>query len=73
MAIIIVAAPFITGFLAHYELFFEYRIMLTIHMITGEIMLATIPFTRLSHMFFFWLIRTHIGSEFGAVRHSRDY
>ncbi len=73
LAIALVALPFITGFLAHYELLIEYKTMLTIHMITGEIMLATIPFTRLSHMFFFWLTRAHTGSEFGAVRHSRDY
>lgn len=73
LAIALVALPFITGFLAHYELLIEYKTMLTIHMITGEIMLAMIPFTRLSHMFFFWLTRAHTGSEFGAVRHSRDY
>lgn len=73
LAIALVAGPFITGFLAHYELLLEYKLMLTMHMITGEIMLIAIPFTRLSHMFFFWLIRAHTGSEFGAVRHSKDY
>jgi nitrate reductase gamma subunit len=73
LAIALVAAPFITGFLAHYELLLDYKLMLTIHMITGEIMLISIPFTRLSHMFFFWLTRAHTGSEFGAVRHSKDY
>lgn len=69
----IVALPFITGFFAHHELLLEYKIMLTIHMLSGELMLITIPFTKLSHMFMFFLIRAHTGSEFGAVRHSRDY
>lgn len=69
----LVALPFITGFLAHHELLLEYKIMLTIHMFTGEIMLIAIPFTRLNHMFMFFLTRAHTGSEFGAVRHSRDY
>ncbi len=73
IVIILVALPFITGFLAHHELLLEYKIMLTIHMISGEIMLIAIPFTRLSHMFMFFLTRAHTGSEFGAVRHSRDY
>lgn len=73
LAIVIVASTFITGFFARYELLLEYKVMLTIHMIMGEIMLATIPFTRLSHIFMFFLTRAHTGSEFGAVRHSRDY
>ncbi|MCS7203671.1 MAG: nitrate reductase [Thermodesulfovibrio sp.] len=73
IALIIVALPFITGFLAHHELLVEYKIMLTIHMLSGELMLIAIPFTKLSHMFIFFLTRAHTGSEFGAVRHSKDY
>lgn len=68
----IVAAPFITGFLAYHQLF-SYKFMLILHILSGEIMLATIPFTRLSHMLFFPLNRAYIGSEFGAIRHVRDY
>lgn len=73
LALIIVLLPFLTGFLASYELLLEYKIMLVIHFISGEIMLILIPFTRLNHMFLFWLTRAHTGSEFGAVRHSKDY
>ncbi|HHW20289.1 TmcC family electron transfer complex membrane anchor subunit [Thermodesulfovibrio thiophilus] len=73
IALTVVLMTFLTGFLAHNELLLEPRVMLTIHFITGEIMLMSIPFTRLSHMFFFWLTRAHTGSEFGAVRHSKDY
>ena len=69
----IAAAPFITGFLAFHQLLFDYRLMVMLHIILGEIMLMAIPFTRLSHMFFFWLTRAHTGSEFGVFRHSRDY
>ncbi|MEN2995063.1 MAG: TmcC family electron transfer complex membrane anchor subunit [Thermodesulfovibrio sp.] len=72
-ALVITVLPFITGFLAHHELLLDYKIMLLIHFISGEIMLILIPFTKLSHMFLFWLTRAHTGSEFGAVRHSRDY
>ena len=69
----IATSPFITGFLAFHQLFFDYDIMVTLHILLGEIMLIAIPFTRLSHMLFFWLTRAYTGSDFGAVRHSRDY
>ncbi len=68
----IAAAPFITGFLAYHQ-WFNYKIILIAHILAGEIMLMAIPFTRLSHMLFFPFTRAYIGSEFGAVRHVKDY
>jgi nitrate reductase gamma subunit len=68
----IVAAPFVTGLFAYHQ-WFGYKFMLILHMLTGEIMLAAIPFTRLSHMLFFPFTRAYIGSEFGAVRHVKDW
>jgi len=73
LIIAVVAAPFLSGFLAFHQLFAPYRLMLMIHILLGELMLMAIPFTRLSHMFSFWLTRAHTGSEFGVFRHSRDY
>ena len=69
----IAAAPFISGFLAYHQLFFDYKLMVALHILLGEVMLIAIPFTRLNHMLFFWLTRAYTGSDFGAVRHSRDY
>jgi len=69
----IVALPFITGFLAHYQWILPYKIMLILHILSGELMLVAIPFTRLSHMLTFWMTRAYMGSEFGAVRHVKDY
>jgi nitrate reductase gamma subunit len=66
------AAPFVTGFMAHRQ-WFDYETMLVIHMISGAVMLMAIPFTRLSHMLFFPFTRAYMGSEFGAVRHVRDW
>ena len=68
----IVAAPFITGFLAYYQ-WFDYEIFTILHIIAGEIMLIAIPFTRLSHMLFSPLTRAYMGSEFGGVRHAKDW
>jgi nitrate reductase gamma subunit len=68
----IVVAPFITGFLAYHQ-WLGYKFWLILHILSGEIWLAAIPFTRLSHMLFFPLNRAYIGSEFGLVRHIQDY
>ena len=68
----IVAAPFITGFLAYYQ-WFAYQTLLILHILSGEIMLVAIPFTRLSHMLLAPLTRAYMGSEFGGVRHARDW
>jgi nitrate reductase gamma subunit len=68
----IVAAPFVTGFLAYHQ-FFAIKWMTIVHMLCGEIMLAAIPFTRLVHMVFSPLTRAYMGSEFGKVRGARDW
>lgn len=68
----IAAAPFLTGFMANRQ-WFDYETMLLIHMISGAVMLMAIPFTRLSHMLFFPFTRAYMGSEFGAVRHAKDW
>lgn len=68
----IVAAPFITGLIAFFQ-WFDVRIFTVLHILTGEIMLAAIPFTRISHMLFAPLTRAYMGSEFGGIRHARDW
>lgn len=70
--LLVVAAPFITGFWAHHQ-WVGASVVTILHMLSGEILLAAIPFTRLSHMFFFPFTRGYIGSEFGAVRYARDW
>lgn len=72
LLLIVVAAPFVTGFLAYHQ-WGAYPVMLILHILTGEIMLVAIPFTRLSHMFFSVLTRAYMGSEFGKVRRARDW
>jgi nitrate reductase gamma subunit len=72
LLLLIAVAPFITGFMAYMQ-WFDYKTMVTIHMIAGAIMLMAIPFTRLSHMLFFPFTRAYMGSEFGAVRNAKDW
>jgi len=68
----IVAAPFITGFWTYHQ-WVGYRVMGIAHILSGQIMLIAIPFTRLSHMLFFPFTRGYMGSEFGAVKQARDW
>lgn len=68
----IVAAPFITGFIAYHQWIY-YPLFLILHILTGEILLMVIPFTRLSHMIFSPFTRAYMGSEFGGIRHARDW
>jgi nitrate reductase gamma subunit len=70
--LLVAAAPFITGFIAHRQ-WLHYETVVIVHMICGAAMLILIPFTRLSHMLFFPFTRAYMGSEFGAVRHAKDW
>ncbi|MDY6792478.1 MAG: nitrate reductase [Thermodesulfobacteriota bacterium] len=68
----VVAAPFITGFIAYHQ-WFNYPLFMILHIVSGEIMLIAIPFTRLSHMLFSPFTRAYMGSEFGSVRGAKDW
>ncbi len=72
LLILLVAAPFVTGFWAARG-WAGFEIATLLHMLTGELLLVLIPFTKLSHMFFFPFTRTYAGSEFGGVRNARDW
>ncbi|MCP4671815.1 MAG: nitrate reductase [Desulfobacula sp.] len=70
--LLIAAAPFITGFLAYHNVW-NYHLWLILHILSGEIMLVAIPFTKLSHMLYAFFTRAYIGSEFGKIRHAKDW
>jgi len=63
----IAVAPFITGFIAYHQIF-EYKIWLILHILSGEIMLVAIPFTKLSHFILFFLSRMQLGMDYGIKR-----
>ncbi len=72
LLIFFVALPFITGFLAYHQ-FFAYQWMVVLHVVSGEILLIMIPFTRFTHMVTGPFSRAYTGSEFGNVRHAKDW
>jgi len=69
--LLIVLAPFLTGFLAHHQ-WFGYKPMLMAHILTGEILLISIPFSRLTHMFLFFIAKAYMGSEFELLPYARS-
>jgi nitrate reductase gamma subunit len=72
LILLVAFLPFLTGYLAFHQWLLPHKTMVILHMLFGEIMLMAIPFTRLSHMFYFFLTRTWMGSQFGLWS-SRDW
>jgi nitrate reductase gamma subunit len=72
LVLALAAAPFLTGFIAYHQ-WASYRTVLTVHVLAGELMLAAIPFTKLTHMIFFFFARTLFGTEFSLWRGRRTW
>lgn len=70
--LVIVAAPFVSGFWTYHQ-WGGFEIAGIIHMLSGELMLICLPFTRLFHMILFPFTRGYAGSEFGGVRNIKDW
>lgn len=68
-------APFITGFLAYHQIFANeyYRLIITLHILTGELMLMAIPFTKFVHMVFFFVFRFAAESEWSLGKGDRTW
>jgi len=63
----ITVAPFFTGFMAYHHVP-DYNFWIMAHIITGEIMLISIPFTKLSHFVLFFMSRGQLGMDYGIKR-----
>ncbi|WP_155306606.1 hypothetical protein [Desulfosarcina widdelii] len=62
--------PFLTGYLAYHQIF-NYRTMMLFHIISGELMLAAIPFTKMVHLIFFVFNRFFVINEHTLGQGSR--
>lgn len=62
MLLAVATGPFLTGFLAYHHIW-NYQLMVTLHILSGEIMLVMIPFSRFSHMIFFFVSRLLVAGE----------
>ena len=72
LILLIALAPFLTGYFAYHQ-WFNYDTVITLHILAGEVMLITIPFTKLGHMLFFFLYRFLIGNEYSFARGARAW
>jgi nitrate reductase gamma subunit len=70
LILILATTPFLSGFLAYHQ-FFDYPTMIMVHMLSGELMLMAIPFTKLAHMIFFFFNRFFVISEHTLGRGKR--
>ena len=66
------ALPFLTGFLAYHQIG-PYELLMIMHLLTAEIILILIPFTKLAHMILFFFTRAFIGFEMGGRRGARSW
>jgi nitrate reductase gamma subunit len=66
------ALPFLTGFLAYHQVG-PYELLMIMHLLTAEIILILIPFTKLAHMVLFFFTRAFIGFEMGGRRGARSW
>ena len=67
MMLLLSAAPLVTGLICRYEPA-GYTFWLMAHILSAEILLIAIPFTRLSHVLLFFLSRAQLGMDFGIKR-----
>lgn len=65
--LLITVAPFLSGFLAVHQ-FGDYEFWLYTHILSGELLLIAIPFTKLYHIVGYFLSRGQIGADFGIKR-----
>ena len=72
VTLLITLAPFLTGYIAYHQ-WFHYETMIFLHLLSAEVMLIVIPFTKLGHMLFFFLYRFFIGSEYSFSQGTRAW
>jgi nitrate reductase gamma subunit len=70
--LVVTLTPFITGFLA-FRQWFDYPTVMIVHIVSGELMLILIPFTKLGHMIYFFLYRLLIGGEYSFGQGKRAW
>ena len=70
--LLLTVLPFLTGFLAHHQLF-DYKTLLTLHVFTGDLLLIALPFSKVGHMIFFFFFRLTMAGEFCLGTGSRTW
>jgi nitrate reductase gamma subunit len=61
----LVFLPMVTGYIMTHHLFFPYEVLFSVHMLSVDLLLIWIPFSRIAHFVFYFFSRTIHGTEFG--------
>jgi nitrate reductase gamma subunit len=70
--LVLILLTFLSGFLSHHQ-WGPYRPILIMHVISSEVLLVTLPFSKLAHMLFFYFSRAYMGAEYGKTLTARDW
>lgn len=70
--LILTLLPFLTGFLAYHQ-WGPYEMIFLLHVLSAEVLLIIIPFTKLGHVVLFFFTRAVIGFEMGGRRGARSW
>jgi nitrate reductase gamma subunit len=70
--LILTALPFVTGILAYHQVGPK-EMTLVLHILSAEILLIIIPFSKLGHIILFFFSRAFIGFEMGQRRGARTW
>ena len=73
LLLILAIFPFLTGFMAHHQLVLDYKLMIILHMMSGELLLILIPFSKFFHMIFFFFGRFFIVNEYSLGMPKRTW
>lgn len=71
LLMLLVMAPFLSGFLAYYQVF-PYKAMLILHVVSGALWLVALPFTPLFRLLWFGFSRAYLQSDFSTVSDAGD-
>jgi nitrate reductase gamma subunit len=64
LVLALTVSPMLTGLMA-YRQWGDYDLLITAHVLSGDLMLLAVPFTKLSHAVLFFVSRAVTGSDFG--------
>jgi nitrate reductase gamma subunit len=65
IAWIVTFLPMLTGFMAYNHILLPYNLILALHILSVDLLLVFLPFSKLSHSFLFFLARFHNGRMAG--------
>ena len=64
--------PFVTGFMAIHHVA-DYASLITVHILSVELLLVIMPFTKFAHMLFFFINRFTLASEYSLAQGHRTW